>query len=955
MLVRTARLHLACLVAVVASCTEPSSPPSQSTSALPELSPMPLRLAEVLTRENVKGSPMLDVEPAPTVGELAGIPTEVIFNEDFERFAPRKMGWRGNGAHVAPRPGGKGRALRYRGGSAHRYVLLLPVEGRSRYRIQRGLRTSDLKVDLRVMETRVRLAHPRERSHPADLARVLKGKFVSLKELVRVHHFAPPSQPDRWQLDTITIHTNPQTRSLVLMFDDAESVVAGKDLEVFLDDLRVEHLKPNREQQLALLKRTDLAPEADLNLGMVKHGQLLPPGDASKVKGPHQNNFDYRYGILAPTPTLLSFPVRLPPQARLSLSYGLHKASAPGDGARFVVRVRDGAQVHTLLDASVALDEASWRWFEADLDLSAFASRPVELELETLAAGSDGLALWGSPIIDVPRRPEDPPNVLLIAVDTLRADRLSSYGHHRPTTPHLDALAADGIRFDQAISASNWTTSAFASIFTGLMPSRHRVIHRARAIAPDLTTLAEVFHNAGWRTQGVAYKAYLYNMGFEQGFDAWFNQPRADITADDNLAHAMDFLERHGDRRFFMLFHLNDPHQPFNQPAPFDTKFTDPKAVKALGLQLPITIGTRGQVLGCRGCTDGNQVKESFKPVGRALYDGAVAFTDDRIGTLLSALRERGIYDDTLIAFVSDHGEVMWDRANYFGHGGVYLTDDLVRVPLLLKPHRGSPLAELRGKVVTAQVRTWDLFPTLTELVGLDTPEMEAQSLLPMVQAAEPQPRVAVSENVKQHVVSVRNGFHKYILDHRPGRAPRESLYDLTRDPGEQRNIARQAPDVLSELRRVALEHLVKNREGRYVLVVGQKGVEHYSVRVSTSSAPREIRSLFGLNISSNSARPEVTTFRGTAEDELVLLAQIDLVSDAAVEVTVTADGRAQRPAGGDAVAFVPYREGLVDDLLSQGPGAYVLAGPTHTPTFAAKTEVDGDQLATLKALGYVE
>ena len=241
--------------------------------------------------------------------------------------------------------------------------------------------------------------------------------------------------------------------------------------------------------------------------------------------------------------------------------------------------------------------------------------------------------------------------------------------------------------FERAISASNWTSSSFASIFTGRSPSRHQVVHRARSIPDSLQTLPEYFRDAGYATEAIMYKAYLYNMGFEQGFERWFNIPLHDVHAQSNLDKAMAWLDRNGTRRIFLFLHFNDPHQPFNQPKPFTEKYATRQDLGRYAVNLPITITGDNYVKGCGNCGQGKALKKDFKPVAHDLYDGEINFIDDLLGVFLLALRDRGLYDNTIIAFVADHGEMMWEHANTFGHGGPWLYDTLTRVPLLIKPH----------------------------------------------------------------------------------------------------------------------------------------------------------------------------------------------------------------------------------------------------------------------------
>jgi len=907
-----------------------------------------IRLIDVLKKSHVVQSPLLDLQ-ATTFKDApaAEIPHRVLFHEGFEDFQPSRLNWPKAKVSRTPKRGGtKGFAWHYSGEGGHRYVIVLPAKPQTRYRIHRSIKTSQTRVDLTVLEHRQTLRHPNKINHPTDLKRLLRGRFVSVKDLLYVHRFAKPRQAHQWQRDSLTLYSTPRTHALILILDDAESAIAAKNLDVWLDDLRVDELEPEPQHELAMLSAEDAASDKGIGIGLVKHGQLLPTSDASTVTAPFDHNFDYRYALFAPAPTTLSFPVSVPRDARLSFSIALSKAAKSGDRAKFEVAVRASGQQRTVFERELRLNN-DWRWHDVQVPLDEYGDQAVEVVLKTTSHGTKGYALWGGPIIDSPRSSNDAPNVVVIAIDTLRADRLSSYGYARKTSPHLDAIAADGIRFDQAISASNWTSSAFASIFTGVTPSRHRVVHRARALPDRFSTLPEYFQQNGWTTQGVAYKAYLYNMGFEQGFDAWFNVPKADNIADDNFTKATAWLERNHDRRFFFFLHFNDPHQPFNQPAEFVDGFVDQHELKRFGARLPMIIGKSKVVQGCTNCGQGSKVSDAFKPTANALYDGEIAYVDDRIGKLVALLKAKGLYEDTVIAVVSDHGEILWDRGGIFGHGGKYLTDELVRVPLIIKPARKQTLAT--GISIKAQVRTLDLLPTLTDLAGIaaNHTNLDGKSLVPLMQAPEKaRDRVAISENVKHDVLSVRFEGWKYVLHHPPHKAAREQLFDLGNDPQERIDRARKQPRRLDTMRQLAVRHLVNSRSGRWVVVLGQKRAKPYRISVRSSNAQRAAP-LLGLGLRSSKRGDKEAVFAGKSTGRLLLLAHLDGADNADIEVKV-ADKvvtRAQKldPAG------------LAEAFEQTNLQVFLYKGAPATERPKERTELSADQMAILKALGYMD
>ena len=914
-----------------------------------------IRLVDHVSRETVVRSPLMSLSAAQRVEDVPGkLKATTVFAQDFENFQFTDLGWPENGPCVLKDSDESGQSLVYRGGGSYRYALVLPVKSQTHYRVRRSIRTSDRNVDIRIQESMRALKHPATLNHHQDIARIMAGRSNLTKNLIRVHRLPAADKADRWQSDSLHFFTSPHTKSIAIVIADAEGVISGRSLEVWLDDIVLEVLEPTHQQELAILKARDPAEGADPKLGMAKHAQFLPVGNAERVRIPHDHNFDYRSGIFAPAPTTLSFPMRLPPHARFSFSYALTEASRPKDKATFKVALIAEGKRNPIFKKTLDRTHQRWHWHEARLDLSRWGGQNVILELSTDAPNtSRGYAVWGAPVIDTPREESDPPNVILIAVDTLRADRLSSYGNPRDTSPNLDALAADGVRFTQATSTSNWTSASFGSLFTGLMPSRHNVIHRARAIAPSVTTLTEHFRAAGYGTFGIAYKAYLYNMGFEQGFDRWFNVPRATVKADHNLEKAIQWIEDQHDRRFFLFLHMNDPHQPFNQPAPFDRRYNDERAITQYGGKLPITIGINNTVKGCPNCITNGKPTPGFKKLAADLYDGAIHYIDDRIGSFIEALKQRGAYDNTIIVFLSDHGEMMWEHNNYFGHGSNMLYDELIRVPLILKPHRSAQGLLSRGAAIDNSVSIMDIGPTLLALAGLPLAEgFIGRDLSPALRGgALPGPTYRVSENVKQHVMAARSQQWKLVIDHRPGRATNETLYNLTADPKEHQNVLADNPQAAKSLRIALMDHLISQRVGKYLLVTGKDG-EKYDISVHAPDA-LDLDPYIG-------ARPrrsgQTYRFTGPSRGGVALFAELTGPEGAEVSVSVRGAHTAQKTSRFNSDALRANQPSSVARFLATAEATvHLLVGPEPLPDVAERTGIDADQIATLKAMGYIQ
>ncbi len=374
------------------------------------------------------------------------------------------------------------------------------------------------------------------------------------------------------------------------------------------------------------------------------------------------------------------------------------------------------------------------------------------------------------------------PNILLITLDTLRADRLGSYGYAGARTPHLDALAGRGLRFSQATTVMPLTLPAHASLMTGTFPAYHGVRDNGGFyLGEDAVTLAEVLRGSGYRTGGFVGAFVLDSRwGIGQGFERFFDD--FDLT-EFNDAPGMDAIQRPGSvvvdqaldwlrstapadggdaRPFLAWIHLYDPHTPYQAPEPFRSRF-------------PATAS--------------------------GAYDAEIAYTDNQVGRLLAALEEDGRLENTLIAVLSDHGEMLGE------HGepthGFFIYDAAVRIPMLLAGP-GIPVAE-----ITEQVRIVDLRPTLLTRLGLELPSAVQGADLLAAAGGEQLRLAGLSESwfPRFHygwseLTSIQDGRYKLI------RAPRRELYDLIADPGEEADLAVEQPEIADRLEAALLSML---------------------------------------------------------------------------------------------------------------------------------------------------
>jgi choline-sulfatase len=365
---------------------------------------------------------------------------------------------------------------------------------------------------------------------------------------------------------------------------------------------------------------------------------------------------------------------------------------------------------------------------------------------------------------------------VLVVIDTLRADRLPVYGYAAGRTPALSALASEAVVFDRAYAHAPQTLPSHASLFTGLLPFEHKVRDNLGfSLAAGTPTLAALFRAAGYRTAGFV-SAYVLRpeTGVGSGFDlydATFPPTSADRSVaqvqrpgPQTLDAATKWLGTLASGQFFLFFHIYEPHKPYRPPSRF------------------------GDL---------------------APYDGEVAFADDIVGSLFSALKSRGWYDNATIVVIADHGEGLGDHIEE--EHGLFLYDEVIRVPWIVR----LPRAQSAGRRVRDPVQHIDLLPTLAARAGLTAPSgLRGRDLSPVLLGTGmlmPQGVYAEALYPRYHfgwseLLSLTDDRYRYI------KAPREELYDLERDPGERTNIAAERSQASTALRS-ALDALVAGRD----------------------------------------------------------------------------------------------------------------------------------------------
>ncbi len=435
----------------------------------------------------------------------------------------------------------------------------------------------------------------------------------------------------------------------------------------------------------------------------------------------------------------------------------------------------------------------------------------------------------------LPRPPAVPiRNVLVILVDTLRADHLGCYGYGRATSPAIDRFAREGTLFERAATPQPKTSPAVASLFTGTWPRTHQIHRTSVELPPDRLTIAEVLGAHGVTTFGVAANVNITEVfGFDQGFDEFHGlrrtkaEQKRDDTKDARVVRDtfLPWLEKHASERFFAYLHFIDPHSPYRPPRSYVKMFEGDALDDRLGApDLPVLDDDY---------IDGIHRAIYMRSIGTDLdayvshYDGEIRYTDDAIRDVLAELDRLDLDESTLVLFTADHGESMTEHYAYFNHG-LFPYEEQVHVPLIV---RGPGIAS--GVRRFDPVTLVDVMPTVLELLGVPIPpSVEGRSFAGAL-ATDAPPRTddpvyfVARGNPKTMARGVRSGDWKLIFNPKglaideliapanlllPGRrAPlalsnirdyelRHELYDLSRDPAEIENRARTDRDVCERL-----------------------------------------------------------------------------------------------------------------------------------------------------------
>ncbi len=497
---------------------------------------------------------------------------------------------------------------------------------------------------------------------------------------------------------------------------------------------------------------------------------LMPTAEVHRGASPDGPLGD-REAIFLPFGTEIVFYLDLPEDSELTVA-GL-SARGAGSGSLSVTSREDSGKEQRLKSFAAGAGTQS-------VDLP--GPRLVRLTLRAESNQARGGLLVTRPVVTAPVRrvaetpavpqPGRRPNLVIYLVDTLRADRLGCYGYDRPTSPNLDRFADEATLFEAAIAQAPWTRPSVASILTGLGPLAHGVRTVEDRLPAKAETLAERLKGAGYRTAAFSTNWNVSTVtGFEQGFDDFLFFPQEPGSGSVNRRVLAWLDTKRGEQPFFLYIHTLDPHAPYEPPA-------DLREQLAPGLRPKAgTLEDLRRLYSSKGKRRARMIDEVS-----LLYDAEVAANDRSFGALLDALRERGLYDETLIVFVADHGEELGEHGG-LGHAHSLYSDQL-DIPLVIKlPSQASQTAGRRVSRLAQQV---DLVPTLLAAAGLPgVPGLPGADLFGPAGPVEPAAVSHLSHSGREGISIVQGGWKRIepgspLLGSRPvlyrGRDERQDL-----------------------------------------------------------------------------------------------------------------------------------------------------------------------------------
>ncbi|MFW6128725.1 MAG: sulfatase [Candidatus Aminicenantaceae bacterium] len=601
-------------------------------------------------------------------------------------------------------------------------------------------------------------------------------------------------------------------------------MVASSDI-VFLSQPRKNKLNPNEQNYQFHYRTPRILSEGKKNLSRQMYLYLYqlkgkhPIYDSGIKENPLSIKKKITIGehtyniIIAPSKSAYQIPLKIPSKAFLEFGYGILNESPIKDSNevfKFQILLNRSSESKVLFDKKICWDDQKGFLYQT-IDLSEYSGKKGKLSFITEKAEVNKkdkntppvVPLWVNPLIYT-KQEQQSMNVILISLDTLRADHVGCYGYHRDTSPNLDQFAKDSVVFKNTFSTTSWTLPAHISMLTSLNSLNHQVYYPQQKMDKDVYTMADFLRVNQFYCAGLTGGGYLSSKyGFSKGFDTYYG---VRLYGDKSIRFdeaelmgklATDWLSQNKDKKFFLFIHTYQPHDPYINPSHLGQAFVS-KDAKWKKVNL-------GNIF--KGDVNRYNVEFSEKEKQNIvdLYDGEIKYTDFvLVKPILDKLKELGIYENSLIIITSDHGEELYDHKAWLHDHNIY--NEGIKIPLIIK----FPRSLFKGTVIHKTANITDIFPTVLDQmdIHLKTNIFDGKSLFPLIQGKEEKERTFMTDlairNIDQEpptLISTNDGNYKLILNKtitspyakekcvEVGGSQIE-LYDMNKDPGETINLA---------------------------------------------------------------------------------------------------------------------------------------------------------------------
>jgi arylsulfatase A-like enzyme len=534
--------------------------------------------------------------------------------------------------------------------------------------------------------------------------------------------------------------------------------------------------------------------------------------------------------LLAPPNSHYKFPIRIPANSILEFTYGIRRDNEllnRGEGKRsvtFTIILETKEERKEIFAKTLNITpERSLVFNFKKIDFSEYAQKDVVLYLQT-RGDKKAISGWFNPVIYVPQKKTK--NVLLISLDTLRADHVGCYGYQRDTSPNIDQLAKESAVFLNTFTTSPWTLPSHVSLMTALNCINHQVYYNDQKINPSILTLADVLRENGYFNGAITGGGFVSgSFGFNKGFDSY--HVRGNITAPDQADKigraSLDWIRKHKDRNFFLFVHTYQIHSPYDSPPPYNESFLFE------GAELKRFYLREYRLYQENRYTPPST--DEFRQNIIDIYDAGILYTDEiLIKTLVKELKALGIYENTMIIVLSDHGEEFYDHIGW-GHGhSIY--NEIIKIPLIIKFFS----SEYAGVKTKKYARLIDVMPTILDALDIPYPDqfLDGENLTNLIssKSEEDDERIFLAEIITDPIdgklpkkTALNQRQNKLIMNDEydpqnlayfnfpPPKLEKFEIYDLEADPQEKTNFALSDPSLTRQLLKFMEIHFIQKCE----------------------------------------------------------------------------------------------------------------------------------------------